>query len=229
MTNRAAARANLVNAVKRIVGALEAVKTYDEYRARLWGAANRLYNGGRDANFVSSFVRSIDVQLTEAWNQGADEVGVKPDEMTSDDMVILSTIIENENQFVERIAGDIAQAHDDEMTPEDFQKQFGSRVDLWSNRWKETVNRAHVQFGSKKRLKWNLGKTEQHCSTCQALNGIVAFGSEWEQARFHPQMPPNDLLECRGWLCDCSLTPTTERRTPKALDRLLEIAGTGNL
>jgi len=86
-------------------------KSYDQYRARLWGAMLRLYNGGRDASFLATFARSIDQQLTQAWNNGADEVGVAPDEMTLADIEILNAIIANENDFIARIAGEIQSDH----------------------------------------------------------------------------------------------------------------------
>lgn len=207
-----------------------ALKSYEQYRARLWGAMVRLYEGGRDGNFMASFARSIDEQLTRAWNAGADDVGVSPDEMTAEDMVILGAIIDNENNFIDGVMGEIDAARaDPEYTREQFDKQWGARCDLWANRWSETVNRARMHFGSKTRLEWRLGATEQHCDTCSRLNGIVAFGYEWDEARIQPQAPPNAMLTCSGWRCDCSLEPTTRRRTGRALDRLLEIGLSGKL
>jgi hypothetical protein len=215
--------------VKAMIARLDERKTYDQYRSRLWGAMLRLYNGGRDANFVSGFVRSIDVQLTEAWNKGAADVDIAPDEQSKEDRDVLTAIIDNETKFIERIMGEIADDRDAGMTRDDFDKKYGARVDLWANRYNETVNRAHVQLGSKVRMEWVLGATEEHCETCAALNGIVAFGVEWEQARLHPQMPPNDLLECEGWRCDCKLEVTKKRRTARALDRLTQITTARNL
>ncbi len=204
--------------------AITAAKTYERYRARLWAAVQRLYDGGRDAAFMATFIRSIDVQLTEAWNKGGDDMGVAPDEMSPDDMGILEAIINNETEFINRLAGDIQAAVDDGIEKDAFDKRFSARVDLWANRYNETVNRAHMVFGSKQRMEWVLGATEEHCATCPQLAGIVAFGHEWESSRFHPQMPPNNLLECGGWRCLCTLKPTKKRRTARALDRLTQIA-----
>lgn len=205
------------------------VKTYDQYRARLWGAMVRLFNGGRGSNFDGSFARSIDQQLTQAWNDGGDDMGVAPDEMTPEDIHILDGIIRNENDFITRIGGEIRADADAGMTREDFDKKYQARLDLWANRFNETVNRAHIVFGGKQKLQWKLGATEQHCSTCAKLDGIVAYATEWDQARFQPQAPPNPLLECEGWRCDCTLTPTTARRTGRALDRLTQIATSAHL
>jgi len=223
-------RHTVVQALTAKMLQLAAAKSYEQYRARLWGAMVRLYNGGRDGDFIGSFARTIDEQLTVAWNEGADDVGVSPDEMTAEDMVILNAIIDNENNFIEGVVGEITTARaNQEYTREQFDKQWGARVDLWAQRYPEVVNRAHMHFGSKQRLEWRLGATEKHCTTCARLNGIVAFGYEWDEARIHPQMPPNEMLECAGWRCDCSLEPTTRRRTARALDRLLEIGLSGKL
>jgi hypothetical protein len=217
-------RARLREFVKRIIdsGVLE-TKTVERYRARLWAAAERLFNGGRDAAFMATFIRSIDQQLTQAWMEGAASVNVQQDEMTPDDFGILEAIINNETEFINGIADAIQSTKDEGITKEQFDKRFGSRVDTWANRYNETVNRARVQVASKKRFKWVLGKTEEHCDTCARLNGIIAFGYEWESAKVHPQMPPNEVLACGGWKCDCGLEPTDERRTPRALNRITNI------
>ena len=214
---------------RALVTKLHERKSYDQYRSRLWGAMVRLFNGGKGASFESSFLRSIDAQLTQAWNEGADSVGVAPDEMTRDDTDVLRAIIDNETAFISGVQGDIRADADAGMAREDFDSKYGARVDLWANRYNETVNRARMVFGKKQRFEWQLGATEEHCSTCNALDGIIAFGYEWEEARFHPQMPPNDLLECHGWRCDCSLVPTSSRRTARALDKLLTIATSAHL
>ena len=66
------------------------LKTFAEFHARLWRAALRLFNGGADAGFIATFARSIDVELTKAWNEGARSIGVEPDEMTDRDIKSLA-------------------------------------------------------------------------------------------------------------------------------------------
>ena len=57
------------------------------------------------------------------------------------------------------------------------------------------------------RLRWDLGNTEQHCSDCLRLNGIVLTRDEWRQTGWRPRIR---RLECGGWYCDCRLTETDE-------------------
>lgn len=207
------------------------VKTITQFRAKLWTAVKRLWNGGSDSAFVANFARNIDDQLTQAWDEGADSVGVAPDEMTPDDLQILNAIIDNENQFILRLAGDIQADREGGMKEEAFESKYGARVNLWANRYNEVVNRARIVFGEKQRFEWVEGPTEDKCGFCSALNGIVAFGYEWEEARCHPQMPPNAALTgehngkkgCEGWGCQCQFKPTKKRRTPRAFDRITHI------
>jgi len=216
---------------------LTAYKTYDQYRRRLWDAAVRLFNGGRDASFQSTFVRTIDVELTKAWEEGAKDAGVDRDEMTSDDFARLEQIINNETEFIKGIASAIQSAKDEGKTLEQFTSQFGARVDLWANRYNETVSRARTHFGSKLKFIWRLGRTEKHCPFCNALNGIVAYGYEWDEAQAFPQNPPNPALTgekngekgCEGWACDCSRDITTARRTPRAFDKITNIVTANHL
>ncbi len=231
MTDRDAARLNLISAVKLAGLYFGAAKSYDQFRARLWGACQRLFSGGKDRYFESGFVRSIDVQLTEAWNEGAADVGVMPEDMTETDHSILENVIDSETEFINGIAGDIATARDSGMKREDFDRQFGARVDLWANRYNETVNRARTYFGGRQRLKWNIGATEEHCPFCSALDGIVAYAEEWFNLNLQPQSPPNPALTgekngekgCEGWRCDCHLDPTDEKRTYGALKKIRAI------
>lgn len=202
-----------------------AIKTVAEYRGRLSGALDKLLRGGADAGFISTFARSIDVQLTKAWNEGADTIGVAPDEMTPDDFKQLEAIIDNENQFITGVIDAIREDQGKEMDPEALKKKYEARVDVWANRYPDTVNRAIMWFGQQERLMWTLGDTEEHCSTCPKLNKIVAFGWEWDRAGVYPGRPPNDKIECGGWRCGCDCKPTKRRRSPRALERILSITG----
>lgn len=216
-------------AVKNYVQARE-FKTQEAYQRQLWRASLDFYRGDIDAfQFVDDFTTSITEQLTRAWNEGARQVNVDPRAMEDDDLQKLQDIIDSEYNFVEGIAGDIEQASIDKMSIEDFRTRFRGRIDIWSNRYQEVVNTS-VQHFSKNRQKliWNYGDT-MHCETCQALNGIVAYAFEWEEAGFHPQEPPNDLLACGGWRCGCEKVPTNNSHTVDALDKLLNIAMSANL
>ena len=207
-----------------ITDKLKSIETYDR---QLWSYALELYRTGDGGVFLDKFIEAIASQLTRAWNEGAREVGIDPKEMTDDDRAELKAIIDGEYDQVIKLAEAIMESRSG--TLDEFRQKFRSRIDLWVNRYTDVIGRARVYFGGKTRLKWTLGKTEEHCETCATLNGIVAFASEWEQAGIKPQSPPNGMLECGGWNCRCSLEVTDKRRSPNALETIMEIATLAHL
>jgi hypothetical protein len=205
------------------------VKTVEAFDRQLWSYSLNLFRTGDDSAFLDNFIASIDNQLNRAWREGADEVGVAPEDMTPDDMDRLQAIIDSEYNHITDLADGISEARTNKDTLDDFRQGFRSRIELWSNRYNETVNDAKIYFGGKIRLEWQLGATEQHCDTCSQLDGIVAYASEWEESGIHPQQPPNDNLTCGGWHCDCRLNTTDKRRSVDALGRIMDIAVSRNV
>lgn len=207
--------------------ALEVLKSIETYDRQLWKYCLDLYRTGDGGEFLDRFIVAIKNQMTRAWNEGAREVGVEPEEMTDIDLNELKAIIDSEYDHVIDLGDAIQRARSG--TLEEFRQEFRRRIGLWVNRYTDVIGRARVYFGGKTRLKWTLGKTEEHCETCAALNGIVAFADEWEQSGIRPQSPPNAILSCGGWQCGCSLEITDQRRSPDALGRLMDIATAANV
>lgn len=206
-----------------------AVKTLEMYQRQLWSYALDFFRGDiSDAEFESSFFAAIEGQLTKAWNEGADEVGVLPEDYTDEDNAIIDGIIADEKEYVDGLGVAILDAIEAKMTLDAFRSEFGARIDIWSNRYSDVNNQAKLHFGGKEKLKWVLGDAK-HCATCEALNGIIAYAEEWEISGFHPQQPENPLLECGGWHCACELMTTNERRTRNALGILLDLSTSGNV
>jgi hypothetical protein len=195
-----------------------AMKTEAYYRRALNRDVLDFYRGDIESGeFIDDMVMLISEQLTRAWNEGMRENGLDPKkDMTDEWQGILDGLIADEEDHVL----DYAQAIEDARnngTPIDPLK---ARVELWVNRYPEVVSFSKITTAPKDRFVWRLGATEQHCDTCARLNGTVATGADWIASGFHPQDPPNDLLECGGWRCDCKLEyteePTTEGGIPGA-------------
>jgi hypothetical protein len=215
-----------------------AAKTQEMFQRQLWSYALDFFRGDMsDAEFEQSFFDAISGQLTKAWNEGADEVGVLPEDYTDEDNAIIDGIIADEQSYVTNIGVDILDAIEarevpGKITPEElnaFRSEFGARIDMWANRYTDVNNQAKLHFGGKEKLVWHLGATEKHCDSCSRLDGIVAYADEWNEAGIRPQSPPNSALICSGWNCDCSLDTTNERRTRDALGILMDIATSGNV
>jgi len=147
--------------------------------------------------------------------------------MSDEDRAYLKEIIDSEYEHILDLGTAIEAAQSD--TLEEFRGSFRSRIDLWVSRYTDTVNQARIYFGNRTRLEWIEGDTKDKCESCLALNGIVAFAFEWEQSGVRPQSPPNGALTCGGWECQCRLEVTDKRRTPNALQRIMDIAVASNV
>jgi hypothetical protein len=197
------------------------VKTVNWYDRAMWSAVRDLYNGVIGSmEFETQMIDMIQNQMRRAWNEGIRSLGLDPEiDQTMEGEAQLQEIMLSELDYVGPLAQDILDA----MHAGDPVEPFHSRVDIWTVRYTDVVNQA-VQFysGLGQKLMWVYGDTA-HCTTCEQLDGTVAYASEWEQAGLHPQRPENNMLECGGWRCQCQLIPTDERRSPNALDKLLAI------
>jgi hypothetical protein len=212
------------------------IKTLEMFDRQLWSYSLEFFRGEiSDDQFESDFIAAIENQLTRAWNEGADEVGVLPEEMTEEDLGVLQGLIDEEVGYLTGLGVDIidikesTEGMSEKDALDEFRSRFRSRIDIWASKYNEMVNRAKIHFGNKTKLRWDLGATEKHCETCLALNGIVAYAYEWEQSGIHPGESGSAILACGGWACDCKLTETDERRSPNAFQTLLDIATSGNV
>lgn len=190
------------------LGIDDEVKTVGYYERALWDTVRGFYNNGDGGAFLDRMIGLIRQQLTRAWREGAAAVGFDPDEMDNEDLFQLERIITQEYEFILGLADDIELARQND----EGYANFRQRIAIWSKRYTDVVNQAKLWFAGRQKLKWILGATEKHCATCFALDGIVAYAKEWDERGLHPQQPPNGLLECGGWHCDCRLEPTKERK-----------------
>lgn len=196
-------------------------KTTDYMLNVIEGLVNGVYNNLVGGDFIDAMANLISGQLTQAFQQAFEDEGytdfVLPDYLSS----ALEGMILSQYDFVDQFYRDIVDARVDGTPLAPLMQRAG----LWAQRWTEAYNEAvrlmAIENGQK--LVWILGRTEEHCPECAALNGIVARASEWDALDIRPQNAPNDKLTCGGWKCDCSLEITDKRRTRDAYGRLEEI------
>lgn len=194
-------------------------KTLDYFVRVLGSWVYDLWNGEvTEDEFIDRLADLVEQQLTRAWNEGMRENGLDPESDMLDEWTQeLQDIITSEYSYIDGFAADIVKGRGGSVA------EFQARAQLWANRYADVVNRAKVATASAgAKMEWVYGDTE-HCDVCAALNGIVAFASEWEELNVYPQNPPNDLLTCGGWRCQCELRPTDQRRSPKAFDTIMNI------
>ena len=205
-----------------MTGIARIFKTVDWYERAMWSLVKDLYRGEIGIpEFETTMIDIIQNQLRRAWNEGMRSLGLDPEA----DMILLwemalQDIMAQELVYVDPLAYEIVNAAG---LGNDIE-QFRSRVSLWANRYTDVTNQARsicAEAGQK--MQWKEGDTDKKCSTCLALDGIVAFESEWEALGVYPQRPPNQLLECQGWKCKCELQPTNQRRSPDAYTTIMNI------
>lgn len=187
------------------------------YRRNIRAAVRGLWTGAIGGDQFSSVMRTaIDRNLTTAWDEGAAECGVRPDEYTDAEHLALAEAILKEQGFVGEFRSAIEQgsrANGGKLTP------LFNRVELWVNRYNDLKNQAKALVCKDAKLEWVLGATEKHCQTCNKLNGKVKRASQWEASGIHPQSPPNENLECGGWACQCTLRVTDKPLSKGPLPR----------
>jgi hypothetical protein len=206
----------------RILSNVDEFKTEAYFQRHINGLVRGVYSGNIGGEFVDVFANLISGQLTDAyekaWQADGNELPL-PDYLNAS----LQELVSNQYAYVDDFYRAIVDARIDNTGV----SGMVARGELWANRYKEATAEAARQIALENggKLQWKLGKTEEHCTTCAQLDGLVAYAKEWETANFRPQSAPNVMLECGGWRCDCALEPTDRRRSSKVLDTLLNIGG----
>lgn len=200
-------------AIHRAIDALQAVKTYAFFQRVLSRDVRALYADKiTRAEFVDGLADLLEQQMRRAWNEGMRANGRDPArDMTDEWESIFQELVVEQFAFVEQFADAIVNGRLAELGVD----QFVARADLWANNYTSTVNTATLVTGfADAGYAWRLGRTEEHCETCAALNGIVATAEQWlEQAQAGIE-PQGDALICGGWRCDCRIEITDEPLTP---------------
>lgn len=202
---------------------VKALQDYDNTLTRIISIyINDLMTHPGGADFAVEFAAAIDAGLNEAWRLGLRENDA---EMTEEWQEIVDGIIAEERSHIPDLAEYITEVVGRAESIGDAITQARNRLSMWITRYTDVYNQAILASAEEKtKMMWIYGDTD-HCSTCAALNGLVAYAREWDEAGLHPQSPPNERLECGGWKCQCELVPTDERRSRNIAERLASIAG----
>src|SRR5574343_903481 len=196
------------------------VKTADAMYRQIYNRVKELYGGELDDGaFIDAMAEIVQAQLTRAFREALRDNELDPAQAEAEPYApALEEMILKEFDSADGLASDIIAAREAETGFE----QFRARAEMWSNRYNDAVNQANALIAEEEgnNLVWVYGDTD-HCETCLALNGIVAKAETWPELGVYPQQPPNDVLDCGGYRCACTLEPTDKRQSPKAYDAIL--------
>lgn len=183
---------------------VQSMKTYNFYLRALREYARDLYQSGDDSVWLDRMTELIQDQLTGAFRAGLREVDAQ---MTDELQAALDEIVNSEYDHVLDLGTSILEARDAQSGTEGIY----SRLDSWAERWNDVKDKAMLLAAPKDlAFQWVYGDTE-HCETCATLNDTIAYAGAWNRAGLKPQNPPNELLDCGGWRCQCRLEPTDEK------------------
>jgi hypothetical protein len=196
--------------------ALLAAKTVSSYRRELRGIVRGLWSGVIDFDQAfESFLSTVNRQFRQAWNQGAAECNIGPDELSPDEIAALQERIIEETQFISAFLEAIeaqSKANGGLLAP------LFARAELWISRWNEVFELAKSMACADQKGRWLLGPTEKHCPSCAGFNGRVYRFSVWHR---NGALPKSSRLECRGFRCQCQIIetdgPITRGRFPARL------------
>ena len=187
-----------------------------DYAASLRAVFRALWLG------VMGFDQAFDAMMTTirrgfntAWQEGAKECGVLPEEYTPAERVELETRIFGQFDY---IAGVLEFIEANSKENGGAWGTVAARVPLWANRYREAKAKAASYACANKKKMFMLGATKAHCRSCLGLNGRVYRYETWAA---NNAIPPSHAFECGGFQCLCTLEDTDQRVKPGPFPRSL--------
>ena len=137
------------------------VKTISTYKRSLRSNVRGLWSGVLSIEQFESAIRStITRGINQAFAEGAKEFGIKPNEFSQEELAFINKTINDEMKFLPGLTFSIienSKAEGGKLQP------LLNRLENWSNRYLDVVNRARTMVGWDLKLMWHLGPTSKHC------------------------------------------------------------------
>lgn len=193
-------------------------KSLRDYGRRVRGLVTGYWRGSINKSaFKTSMRRAIDRGITQAFYEGAREVGITPEEMSVAENRALLDAIEQTLISLDDFAEQIAKGS---RAKKGKLKPLLNRAKMWTNRYLAVRGEASALVGTDKKLEWIWNPEKEHCDDCRRMNGRVYRASIWAKNNLRPQ---SHDLQCGGWLCGCEFVvtdkPFTLGRPPKLRGR----------
>jgi len=152
--------------------------------------------------------------FTRAWWDGADDVGISPNELTPAERAAMHEAILEQRQYID---GFLTAIEEGSKANGGLLKTQFARARLWTKRYDDVRNMARAMAGRDQKLRWVLHPAE-HCKTCLALAGKVKRASYW-YAHVVPNSPKLACVASANGIpvCKCTLEPTDDHCTPGPL------------
>ena len=184
-------------------------KTEAAYRRALRQLVRGYWKGDLGAfDFLDGMAGSIERNFTKAWYEGAAKWGISVSEITETEYDRMQLEINTEITYVPDFANAIAansKANGGALTP------LYDRIEMWINSYARIVSLAGQLAATDAKGMWKYGDTVDHCASCSGYAGRIYRNSVWRKfLEPFDLLPKGKGLACGGWLCDCSIIPTSE-------------------
>lgn len=186
-------------------------RDFDTYRGSIADLVYGLWEGRlQPIEFMARFNGVVDEGITAAWNEGAAEAGIQPQDFTPVEILQMQSAIATEKSYVANIVTRI-QRYRDEGKPLSI---LDTTIDDWANGYNKAKNLALMYADNDPMLEWAADVSKEHCEDCGQLKGHIHRASEWQEANIYPQ---SNLLSCKGYRCGCKFIKTTKLATDKPI------------
>lgn len=186
-------------------------KDIGQFKAAVRAAVRKLWIGAGDLfDFFEDMDRAISFHFNAAWNEGANQCGIRPDERTPEEEQRLTTLITQNRQYIYGFGEAVqegSKANGGLLGPQ------MSRAEMWVNRYNEVRSIALQMACENTKLRWQINPAKESCRSCLKLNGRVYRASIWAKYNIYPQNTDGSLA-CHGYRCGCSFIVTTDPVTP---------------
>ncbi len=139
--------------------------------------------------------------VEDAYFEGLKEGGISPDEMDEEDAQNIVQLNLTQQDYITAFVRSIREARDDRAAQRDI---LDNRIDLWTASIAAAGQAGLNSAKANEMVVWRLGATEEHCSTCNQLNG-QSHRRKWFVSKNYLPRTPGAALECGGFKCQCTL------------------------
>jgi hypothetical protein len=128
------------------------------------------------------------------------------EETEDDDESWLTSKINSELGFIDDLFASLRDKRAEGMTKADADAEAATRAEGFRATLDSVYSEGKLRGAGNRMLTWNLGETEEHCDTCEKLDGQRHKAKWWRDHGYKPREPGSTTLDCHGFRCDCSLT-----------------------
>jgi hypothetical protein len=182
-------------------------KSYNTYLTSIRGAIRALYREQLSLfEFVDNMVSIIERNLIIAWNNGAADCGIRPNEFSQAELLVRDRYISDQFRYILGLGQSVQADRNVVRIGESLR-----RAEMWANRWRDIRALGSQTVCADIKMLWQWAPEKEHCVDCQAMNGRVYRNSTWNRYGIRPG---SANLACFGGHCGCELVPTDLPITP---------------